>query len=318
MTLSKVFSDFSTPGFTNQIRFFTFVFVLCLGSCKSPSGQIPSTTNLLWPTKSWPVSTPQKEGITAQPFVELHQKTLSGTYGYVDRILVIKNGKIIVNHFYNNDYKTISKGKSGALGCGFKTCKIPSEVHPYNYYHPDFHPYPKGREVHSLQSVTKSIAATLIGVAIQQGKIKNEQQPLLSWFGDYDLSGVDERLKKATLHHLLSMQSGIEWHEQDRPLDDTNTTLQLEKSKDWIQFTLNQPMDAAPGAKWVYSSGGSHLLSGIIKKATGMFIDDYAAKYLFNPLGITDFHWKKTPKGYPDTEGGLFLKAEDLAKIGWL
>ena len=114
------------------------------------------------------------------------------------------------------------------------------------------------------------------------------------------------------------MRSGIEWHESDRPLDETNTTYQLEKSRDWIQFTLDQPMDADPGTKWVYNSGGSQLLSGIVRTATGAHIDEYAAETLFGPLGIRDFHWKKTPTGHPDTEGGLYLSAGDLARIGHL
>ena len=104
---------------------------------------------------------------------------------------------------------------------------------------------------------------------------------------------------------------------EDRPLDDTNTTVQLEKSRDWIAFTLAQPMDADPGTKWAYNSGGSMLLSGIIQAATGQHIDEYAREHLFQPLGITDFHWKKTPTGHPDTEGGLYLSAHDLAKIGY-
>ncbi|MEE8191541.1 MAG: serine hydrolase, partial [Gemmatimonadales bacterium] len=87
---------------------------------------------------------------------------------------------------------------------------------------------------------------------------------------------------------------------------------------DWIQFTLGQPTDADPGEKWVYSSGGSHLMSGIIKHSTGMYVDEYAEEYLFGPLGIPDYHWKQTPTRYPDTEGGLYLEAEQLAKIGYL
>ncbi len=114
------------------------------------------------------------------------------------------------------------------------------------------------------------------------------------------------------------MRSGIEWHEQDRPLDQTNTTVQLEWSKDWIAFTLGQPMDADPGTKWAYNSGGSQLLSGIIKAATGRFIDEYATEHLFSPIGIRNMHWKSTPTGHPDTEGGLYLTAADLAKIGQL
>ena len=73
-------------------------------------------------------------------------------------------------------------------------------------------------------------------------------------------------------------------------------------------------MDAAPGTKWTYNSGGSQLLSGVIRSATGRFIDNYATETLFRPLGIREFHWKKTPTGH----GGLYLSAEDLAKIGLL
>ena len=142
--------------------------------------------------------------------------------------------------------------------------------------------------------------------------------PLLSFFKDRDLSRVDPRLQRATLADLLTMRSGIEWHEQDRPLDPTNTTVQLEWSKDWIAFTLSQPMDADPGTKWAYNSGGSALMAGIIRTATGRHIDEYANEWLFRPIGIRDFHWKKTPTGHPDTEGGLYLAADDLARIGYL
>jgi CubicO group peptidase (beta-lactamase class C family) len=129
---------------------------------------------------------------------------------------------------------------------------------------------------------------------------------------------VDPRLRQATLADLLTMRSGIEWHESDRPLDSTNTTLLLEGSRDWIRFTLSQPMDAEPGVKWAYNSGGSAMMAEIIRKSTGQQVDKYAEKYLFGPLGIEDYHWKKTPTGHPDTEGGLYLAAEDLAKVGQL
>jgi CubicO group peptidase (beta-lactamase class C family) len=165
--------------------------------------------------------------------------------------------------------------------------------------------------------VTKSVAATVIGVAIHQGKITGLGQPLLSFFEGYDLSGIDARLRRATLADLLTMRTGIEWHETDRPLDSTNTTLQLEQSRDWIRFTLSQPMDADPATKWVYNSGGSALIAEVVRKATGVHADEYARQHLFGPLGIA-FHWKKTPTGHPDTEGGLYLSPVDLAKIGQL
>lgn len=121
-------------------------------------------------------------------------------------------------------------------------------------------------------------------------------------------------LPRLPRHHS---RTGIEWQELERPQDTTNTTTQLERSADWLRFTLEQPMDAAPGAKWTYSSGGSALMAEVLRGATRQHADAYAASEMFGPLGIR-YHWQKTPTGPADTEGGLYLTAADLAKIGQL
>lgn len=272
----------------------------------------------LFPVASWKTSTFEAEGLKRAPIDDLENGIEQGVYGNIDKLLLIKNGNLVLNQSYTNDYKKISKGKSGILGCGFTSCKDSTVFGDYNYYHPNWHPYYQNQQVHTLQSITKSIASIMIGVAIKEGHIEDTNVKVLDFFDDYDLSNVEESLKTATLEDLLTMQLGMEWHENDRPLDMTNTTAQLEASQDWIQFTLSQPMDTIPGTKWVYNSGASQLMSGIIKKATGSYIDKYAEKHLFTPLGIKNYHWKKTPAGFPDTEGGLFLEAQDLAKIGFL
>jgi CubicO group peptidase (beta-lactamase class C family) len=273
-----------------------------------------------WPTTGWAESTPAEQGLDAEPLNTLAAAIDSGRYGLVDRLVVVRNGYVVMNRRWDNAYRELSRGLRGPLGCGWESCDsaLTEQEWAFNYLHPDYHPYYQGRDVHSLQSVTKSVTVTLVGIALRRGEIAGLDVPLLSFFEDYDLSRVGPALHGATLEDLLTMRSGIEWHEQDRPLDETNTTLQLEHSEDWIQFTLNQPMDAEPGEKWAYSSGGSHLMSGVIRQATGMFATAYAERYLFGPLGINDYHWKTTPRGYPDTEGGLYLEAEQLAKIGYL
>ena len=134
----------------------------------------------------------------------------------------------------------------------------------------------------------------------------------------YDLSRLAPRVRRATLQDLLTMRTGIEWHETDRPMNDSNTTIQLERSDDWVQNTLDQPSDAAPGVKWVYNSGGSQLMSAILRRVSGLTMDRYAEEHLFGPLGITDYQWKMTPAGLPDALGGLYLEAEQLAKVGYL
>ena len=271
-----------------------------------------------WPTRGWTASTPQAQGLDPAPLAALHREIETGTYGYVDRLVVVRNGYLVVDHRYDNDYQMISRGRRDPLGCGAEACEGWSGRPDFNYYDPDRHPYYRGRDVHTLQSITKSVTSVLIGIAIGRGQIASVEAPLLSFLDDYDLSRVDPRLHDATLDDLLTMRSGIEWHEIDRPLDSTNTTLLLELSRDWIQFTLDQPMDAAPGTKWAYNSGGSHLMSAVLRDATGETADLFAEEHLFGPLGIDDYYWKKTPSGLPDTEGGLYLAAEQLAKIGYL
>ena len=279
----------------------------------SGGAQAPRTD--VWPGAQWLTATPESEGFRRETFDSLDRDIRAGVYGYVDHLLVIRHGRAVFNTKYPQDYRAISRGVEGPLGCGWG-CVDKARLHQFNYVHPDWHPYHQGRPVHSLQSVTKSIAGTAVGMAL--GGSKALDRPFLDFFADRDLGTIDPRLKKATVRDLLTMRSGIEWHEQDRPLDNTNTTYQLEYSQDWIGFTLSQPMDAEPGAKWVYNSGGSHLLAGIVRSATGQHIDEYLHTHLFAPIGITQFHWKKTPTGYPDSEGGLYLAAEDLARIGYL
>ncbi|MDF1505433.1 serine hydrolase [Roseisolibacter sp. H3M3-2] len=252
------------------------------------------------------------------PLAALVERIRAGTHGNVDHLLVLRGDSTLVDERFARDYAAISRGHRTPIGCGSDACPDSAAVHPYNYLHPRYHPWWQGGDLHTLQSVTKSVAATLIGVARQRGQIKDESVPLLSFFEGYDLRAADPRLRRATLADLLTMRSGIEWHESDRPLDSTNTTLQLEHSRDWIRFTLAQPMDAEPGTKWVYNSGGSALMAEVIRNATGEHADRYAEQHLFAPLGIRSYHWKKTPTGHPDTEGGLYLAPRDLAKIGRL
>ena len=270
-----------------------------------------------WPGAAWPRATPESEGLLADALDTFDRDIKSAAYGHIDRLFVTRRGRAVVDATYARDYHEISRGRVSPIGCG-QGCTDAAQMHHYNYLHPRWHPFYEGRSVHTLQSVTKSVAATVLGVALQEDRLRSLDTPMLDFFREYKLANPDARLRKATLDDVLTMRTGMEWHEQDRPLNETNTTIQLERSADWIQFTLDQPMDAEPRTKWAYNSGGSMLLSGIVRTATSQHIDEYARAHLFAPIGIRDFHWKRTPTGHPDTEGGLYLTAEDLARIGYL
>jgi len=72
---------------------------------------------------------------------------------------------------------------------------------------------------------------------------------------------------------------------------------------------------------FLYNTGGAHLISAVIKSATGMYANQFAEKYLFHPMGIYAYQWNRDSTGHPctgGTDGGVGLRSRDLAKIGWL
>lgn len=258
-----------------------------------------------WPTHGWRTSTPEAQGMDGVVLEALHREFEEGKHGYVDGMLVVRHGHVVFEKSYRQDYDRLFEGK-GAPGI-------------YNYYDPDWHPYYKRGNLHTLQSVSKSVTSALIGIAISRGEISNADVQVMPYFSDFKLPDADPRRGKMTLRHLLTMTSGIRWDESSVSYTDpANSCALMEASEDWIQFVLDQPMAEEPGAVWVYNSGVTELLSFIVKKATGKEADDYAAEYLFAPLGIESYFWKRTPKGLADTEGGLYLTPRDLAKIGYL
>jgi len=92
----------------------------------------------------------------------------------------------------------------------------------------------------------------------------------------------------------------------------------MSQSEDWIKYVLDQPMIAEPGAEFVYSSGGSHLLSGILQNRSGQTAEDFCAANLFGPLGITSWEWTADPSGRSFGGAGLALHPVNLAMLGYL
>jgi CubicO group peptidase (beta-lactamase class C family) len=169
-----------------------------------------------------------------------------------------------------------------------------------------------------MQSVSKTITSITMGVALGRGEFKVDvDAPILKYFDGYKVANLDDRKRQITLRNLLTMTAGLEWHEDLAYDDPKNSADVMEATHDWVQYVIDQPMVSEPGKQFVYNSGVTQLLSHISKQVTGKNVDDYAAEYLFKPLGMQYF-WKHSPTGFPDTEGGLYLAARDLARIGLL
>ncbi|MBM1106920.1 serine hydrolase [Aurantibacter crassamenti] len=235
----------------------------------------------------------------------INSEIQNGDYGLIDRFMIIQNEKVLADFKYEQDYETIVQ-------------QYDTTNHQYNFNNLDWHPYYKKTELHTLQSVTKSITAILFGIALDFNpdySVADKAMPLLN----KDENKVqDKRKENITIEDLLTMRSGLKWNEETDHNDTTNDCFRLESSDNWIDYVLSRPMDTLPGSKFVYNGGGTVLLGKIVRTITGKRIEKWAEEKLFGPLGITDYYWKETPDGEIDTEGGLYLSAEDLAKIGSL
>lgn len=267
-----------------------------------------------WPLKEWPVATPQSQSMNADSLKAFDDLLAIGKYGYIDAMIVTRNGKLIYQKNYAHDYGKIY-GENAKTKSGLNQLDPGG---PYNYYNSWWHPYYRHTELHSLQSVTKTITSVIIGIATTRKEFPDITTPVLHFFDTTEVKNIDERKRKMTIRHLLTMTAGFDWQEWIPYTDPKNDAIQMEGSFDWINYVINRPMSHEPGQHFNYNSGASQLLSYIFRKATGKDIEEYAAQYLFLPLGITDYFWKRTPTGLADTEGGLYLSATDLAKVYYL
>ena len=140
---------------------------------------------------------------------------------------------------------------------------------------------------------------------------------MLALLPQYANASPDPRLNRVTLRHLLEMRSGINFYENPYPGSPLET---LNNSRgDWVRIALEQPFNAEPGALWQYNSGGVIALGAAIASATSTAFNAYARERLFTPLGISGQYW--IVSGYDvtvHTGGGLYLRAIDLARVGYL
>lgn len=138
---------------------------------------------------------------------------------------------------------------------------------------------------------------------------------MLGFFPERTVANVDVKKKAMTLEDLLTMRSGFQCINEPNEV----TLAQMQASPDWVQFTLDLPMAEEPGTNFVYCSSNSHLLSGIIRKTTGMSELNYAKGRLFKPLGIYNVTiWPGDPQGNNNGGGDLHLTPHDMAKLGYL
>lgn len=167
-----------------------------------------------------------------------------------------------------------------------------------------------------INSITKSIISSLIGIAIEQGYINGVEQKVSDFIPEL-LDTSDASKQEWTIEHLLTMTLGLDW---DEMASWNEVMVPLEAADDWIDYIINRPLEAEPGEEFNYNTGASHLLSVIIERATGKSTKQFADEYLFSPLGIgpMDYFWDTDPQGYYTGGYKMEMVPSDLAKFGFL
>jgi CubicO group peptidase (beta-lactamase class C family) len=166
---------------------------------------------------------------------------------------------------------------------------------------------------HDVRSVTKSVMATLMGIAIDKGIIPSEDQKI----GDYlrPLVGTIDSVKaNIRIRDLLSMSSGISGND----IPDVTEYNNWFYAPNQLAYTLNKSMMYQPGQAFGYNTGASHLVSAILTQAGGMSTFQFAKQHLFQPLGIADQSWGTDKQGIYNGGAALSLTPYDMLKIGQL
>ena len=162
-----------------------------------------------------------------------------------------------------------------------------------------------------VMSVTKSITATLVGIAIEKGFIESVNQKVSEFLPD-ESEIMNPELGEVTIRNLLSMTCGQDWHEIGVPSE----FMDFVHAPNQVEYIFQKPMINTPGTIFNYSDGGAHLVSVILTKATKMSTSEFADTYLFNLMGIGDKPWYTDRQGYNYGGVRLCLGNHDMIEIG--
>jgi CubicO group peptidase (beta-lactamase class C family) len=218
-----------------------------------------------------------------------------GKYKEVHSMMIFKDGKLVLEEYFTG--------------------------HKYQWdganYHGDLVAWERSMP-HCIHSDTKSVTSACIGIAIDSGFIESVHQSIFDYLPEHQHLNTDGR-DKITIEHLLTMTSGLDWNEWSAPYSsEDNPIIGIWFSdKDPITYILERSLRAEPGTSFTYYGGNQIVLGEIIKNATGMNIDEFSGKYLFEPLGIDSADWwLRFENGVIEAAGGLKLTPRDMAKIG--
>ncbi|MFC1475023.1 serine hydrolase domain-containing protein [Candidatus Zixiibacteriota bacterium] len=262
---------------------FIILFFILLCGCEKSLTEPNNELEPVWTSNEWQTATPLSQGVDSVKLMEMSQAIENGDLGRLNSIVIIRNGKLI-----------------------------------YEYYYGKMH----DDSLHCLFSATKSFTSAVFGIALSQGIVDSVSEKLLDIFPEYPFDSLlnkSELKKDITIEHLLTMSSGIESTELEYEYaDPRNTFYQVWNSYQPVKTLLDMPMDYNPGEKFDYNSSLTLTLGLILEKYLSTGLEQYFNKYLFEPMGITNYKWYRSSSGLLGTHGELYMPPREMAKLGQL
>ncbi len=210
---------------------------------------------------------------------ELNRKIVGKTFKDITSIVVIKEGKLLIEEYFN-----------GA----------------------------KRDSLHDTRSVGKSFASAILGIAIHDGHLKSEMQTLKEFYDLTKNKNYSTKKGDITLKSLLTMSSSFDGSDmnQDSPGNEENMYPTNNWVNFTLDLPIDTMKSITP--HWDYFTAGVVVLGDIVHRSAPLGLEKYADKNLFLPLGITNYKWQYTPQNVANTAGGLQLRSIDYAKFGQL
>lgn len=237
----------------------------------------------------WETSTFSAENMDQSKIDELLTHKQIGSYAKIHSILVIKNGKLVLEEYFYGLTREWPFGPGQYIQFERST-------------------------LHHQASITKSIVSILMGIALENSIIDSLGEQPFDFFPQYPSYENWNNLKsQMNLKDLITMTGGFEWGE-----DGDSFFSLIFPTNDWIKSSLDLPVIFTPGQHWDYFSPGPDILGAVISEASGMELSQFAQQNLFNLLGITETEWYITPTGRAFGGGCHKMKPIDMAKIGFM
>jgi CubicO group peptidase (beta-lactamase class C family) len=240
-----------------------------------------------YPDDFWTTTTPEQAQIDATGIANALARIASNNWE-IHSFVVARNGKLVFEYY------------------GWKTGK--------NADDPDKSPHQVvPTERHPVHSTTKSVSSSLIGIALDEGLIPSVDLLIVPYFPEYQpLPEASADKDSIKLVDVLTMRSGLKWSEG-------NADYAIFNEADPALAMLSRPVvDTPVGTVWNYSSGGSEILTAVLRKATAKTPLEYANEKLFGPIGLKDLEWEASANGTNHGGWGLHFSGREMARFGEL